>query len=289
MALKKDIEQQVNENYSATVDYMEQLNKALELAIKDEKERKKQEQINDALLSAWLALMFANLEDDLYNSAQIGIDEADKQLKAKNITTIVDKNITSETYEKQVQARLESAKSDLITVAEEIKSNSKSIIRNIENTITKEQQKKLADDLLKVLKANGVTFFFDKAGRKWKIENYVKMRTITETVQAQRMAFFTRGVQYGVDLVRIKHLNIHPTCQLCAPFENKILSITGNTSGYMTIQEASLQGLFHPNCDHVPEDLELAPTDKGDEGKIELNEENKKRFKYNKKLDFNMF
>ena len=289
MALKKDIEQQVNENYSATVDYMEQLNKALELAIKDEKERKKQEQINDALLSAWLALMFANLEDDLYNSAQIGIDEADKQLKAKNITTIVDKNITSETYEKQVQARLESAKSDLITVAEEIKSNSKSVIRNIENTITKKQQKKLADDLLKVLKENGITFFFDKAGRKWKIENYVKMRTMTETVQAQRMAFFTRGVQYGVDLVRIKHLNIHPTCQLCAPFENKILSITGNTSGYMTIQEASLQGLFHPNCDHVPEDLELAPTDKGDEGKIELNEENKKRFKYNQKRDFNMF
>ena len=289
MALKKDVEQQVNENYSATVDYMEQLNKALELAIKDEKERKKQEQINDALLSAWLALMFANLEDDLYNSAQIGIDEADKQLKAKNITTIVDKNITSETYEKQVQARLESAKSDLITVAEEIKSNSKSVIRNIENTITKEQQKKLADDLLKVLKENGVTFFFDKAGRKWKIENYVKMRTMTETVQAQRMAFFTRGVQYGVDLVRIKHLNIHPTCQLCAPFENKILSITGNTSGYMTIQEASLQGLFHPNCDHVPEDLELAPTDKGDEGKIELNEENKKRFNYNQKRDFNMF
>ena len=289
MALKKDIEKQVNENYSATVDYMEQLNKALELAIKDEKERKKQEQINDALLSAWLALMFANLEDDLYNSAQIGIDEADKQLKAKNITTVADKNITAETYEKQVQARLESAKSDLITVAEEIKSNSKSIIRNIENTITKEQQKKLADDLLKVLKENGITFFFDKAGRKWKIENYVKMRTMTETVQAQRTAFFTRGVQYGVDLVRIKHLNIHPTCQLCAPFENKILSITGNTSGYMTIQEASLQGLFHPNCDHVPEDLELAPTDKGDDGKIELNEENKKRFKYNQKRDFNMF
>ena len=289
MALKKDIEQQVNENYSATVDYMEQLNKALELAIKDEKERKKQEQINDALLSAWLALMFANLEDDLYNSAQIGIDEADKQLKAKNITTVADKNITAETYEKQVQARLESAKSDLITVAEEIKSNSKSIIRNIENTITKEQQKKLADDLLKVLKENGITFFFDKAGRKWKIENYVKMRTMTETVQAQRTAFFTRGVQYGVDLVRIKHLNIHPTCQLCAPFENKILSITGNTSGYMTIQEARLHGLFHPNCDHVPEDLELAPTDKGDEGKIELNEENKKRFNYNQKRDFNMF
>lgn len=289
MALKKDIEKQVNENYSATVDYMEQLNKALELAIKDEKERKKQEQINDALLSAWLALMFANLEDDLYNSAQIGIDEADKQLKAKNITTIVDKNITSETYEKQVQARLESAKSDLITVAEEIKSNSKSVIRNIENTITKEQQKKLADDLLKVLKENGVTFFFDKAGRKWKIENYVKMRTMTETVQAQRVAFFTRGIQYGVDLVKNIHLGGGVGCKLCAPFANKILSITGKTKGYMTIEEATLNGLYHPNCIDVPIDLELIVEDIKKENKINLNEENKKRYEYNVKKNLKMF
>ena len=77
------------------------------------------------------------------------------------------------------------------------------------------------------------------------------MRTLTETMQAQRLAFFTRATQYGVDLVRVKHLNIHPTCELCAPFEGKILSINGNTPGYMTVEEARMQGLFHPNCDHI--------------------------------------
>ena len=51
----------------------------------------------------------------------------------------------------------------------------------------------------------------------------------------------------------------------------------------MTIQEAEMQGLFHPRCDHIPEQLELAPEDNGEEGKIELNEANKKRYEYNKK------
>ena len=289
MALKKDVEESIDNNISATVDYMEQINRSLNAALEEEKKQKEHQQLTDAVLSAWLGLMFANFEDDLYNSAQIGIDEADKQLKAKKITEVVDKNITVETFEEQIQTRLESVKSDLITVAEEIKSNSNSIFKDLSSTITKEQREKLQKDLLKVLQDNGITFFFDKAGRKWKIENYVKMRTLTELVQGQRMAFFTRATQYGVDLVRIVHMNIHPQCPLCIPFNGKILSINGNTPGYMTIQEAAIQGLFHPNCDHIPEKLELAPTDNGGEVVIELSEENKKRAEYNNKKKFRMF
>lgn len=289
MTLKKDVEESIDNNFSATVDYMEQINKSLQMALGEEKKQKEHQQLTDAVLSAWLALMFTNFEDDLYNSAQIGIDEADKQLKAKNITTVANKDITAETYEAQVQARLESVKSDLITVSEEIKSNSNSIFKDLSTSITKEQREKLAKDLLKVLQDNGVTFFYDKAGRKWKIENYVKMRTLTELVQGQRMSFFTRAVQFGVDLVRIIHMNIHPQCELCIPFNNKILSINGNTPGYMTIEDAAIQGLFHPNCDHIPEKLELAPTDAGGEGEVELNEANQKRAEYNKKKNFKMF
>lgn len=289
MTLKKDIEENINNNFSATVDYMEQINKSLNATLQEEKQQKEHQQLTDAVLSAWLALMFTNFEDDLYNSAQIGIDEADKQLKAKKITEVVNKDITAETFEGQVQARLESVKSDLITVAEEIKSNSNSIFKNLSTSITKEQREKLQKDLLKVLQDNGVTFFYDKAGRKWKIENYVKMRTLTELVQGQRMSFFTRAVQFGVDLVRIIHMNIHPQCELCIPFNGKILSINGNTPGYMTIEDAAMQGLFHPNCDHIPEKLELAPTDAGGEGEVELNEANKKRAEYNKKKNFKMF
>ena len=289
MTLKKDVETSIDDNVSATEKYMKQINKSLEQAIEDEKQKKEHEQMMDAILSTWLALMFTNFEDDLYNSAQIGIDVADNQLKAKNITTVADETITVEKYEQQVQSRLDNVKTDFIAMAEEIKSNSSSVFNDLNTTITKEAREKLANDLLKILKENGITFFYDRAGRKWKIENYVKMRTMTELVQGQRVSFFTRAIQFGVDLVRIIHMNLHPQCPLCIPFNNKILSITGKTPGYMTIEEASMQGLFHPNCDHVPQKLELAPLDKGNEGVIILSEANKKRFEYNQKKNFKMF
>lgn len=289
MTLKKDVETSIEDNTSATVEYMKQINESFIAALEDKRKQKEHQQLTDAVLAAWLALMFQNFEDDLYSSAQTGIDEADKQLKNKKITEVKDKNITVQTYEAQVTSRLESVKSDLVTVAEEIKSNSSSVFKDISTKINKKKREELSQELLNILKANGITHFYDKAGRKWQLENYVKMRTLTELVQGERLAFFTRATQYGVDLVRIVHMNLHPQCELCIPFNNKILSINGDTPGYMTIQDAAIQGLFHPNCDHIPEKLELAPTDNGGEGVIELSEANKKRAEYNKKKNFNMF
>lgn len=289
MTLKEDIEKSINKNVNETEDYMQQINTSFIAAIEDEKKQKEHQQFMDAVLSAWLALMFANFEEDLYNSAQIGIDEADKQLKSKNITTVADENINVDIFENQVQTRLDSVKSDFTTLAEEIKSNNSSIFKDLNAKITKEQREKLSNELLSILKKNGITHFYDKAGHQWQIETYVKMRTLTELMQAERLSFFTRATQYGVDLVKIIHLNIHPQCELCIPFNGKILSINGNTPGYMTIQEAAMQGLFHPNCDHVSEELELAPEDSGQDGIINLSDANKKRFEYNKKKNFNMF
>ena len=289
MTLKKDVEESINKNLSDTEEYMQQINDSFIAALEDEKKQKQHQQFMDGVLSAWLALMFTNFEEDLYRSAQTGIDEADKQLKVKNITTVADENITVDTFENQVQTRIESVKSDLTTVAEEIKSNNTSIFKDLNATITREQREKLSKELLAILKKNGITHFYDKAGRQWQIETYVKMRTLTELMQGERLAFFTRATQYGVDLVRIIHLNLHPECQLCTPFNGKILSINGNTPGYMTIQEAAMQGLFHPNCDHVSRQLELAPEDKGTDGIVNLNEANKKRAEYNAKKNFRMF
>lgn len=301
MVLKQEVKENVQSNYDATVDYMQQINNSFIAALEDEKKKKKHEQTMDAVLSLWLSLLFENFTNDIYTSAQIGIDIADKQLKELEITTVADKGITAETFEKQCQARIDSVKNDLITLANEIKGNSSSMFSTLATAITNEQREQLAAQLLKVLKENGISFFYDKAGRKWKIENYVKMRTMTELVQAQRMSFFTRATQFGVDLVRIKHLNLHPECPLCRPFNNKILSINGNTPGYMTIQEAAMQGLFHPNCDHVPEEFELVTEkmprkmkkkykkDLEEYRNINLNEANEKRAKYNAKKNFNMF
>lgn len=284
--LKQTIETDIEENTDSTADYMDKINQSFFLMLKNptDKEIEKHRKIRDALIALWLASLFKDLEEQLYNSAQKGIDEADKQLKAKNITEVKDKNITVDTFEKQVNDRQAADVEDIPLTAQNIKTNSENVIKQL-GTVSydNEKVKKISADLAADLMQRGISFFYDRAGRRWSIAEYINMKTMTETITAERLAFFTRAIQYGVDLVRIVHLNIHPTCELCAPFENKILSIRGDTPNYMTIQEAEMQGLFHPRCDHIPEQLELAPEDKGEEGKIELNEANKKRYEYNKK------
>lgn len=284
--LKQTFETDIDENTDLTADYMEKINKSFFLMLKNptEKEIEKHRKIRDALIAAWLASFFKDFEEQLYNSAQKGIDEADRQLKAKDKTEVKDKSITAKTFENQVEQRQKASEEDILLVSQGIKSNSEGIIRQLSSVSYDDKKvKQISSDLAADLLQRGISFFYDRAGRRWSIAEYINMKTMTETISAERLSFFTRAVQYGVDLVRIVHLNLHPTCELCAPFENKILSITGQTENYMSISDAELQGLFHPRCDHIPEQLELAPEDNGQDGIIELNEANKKRYEYNKK------
>ena len=115
MALKEETKKSVEENFPATVKYMNELNESFNDAVEDEKKKKEHQRIMDAVLSAWLMLMFNNFTEDIYSSAQIGIDIADTQLKKLEITTVAEKGITAETFENQVQARIESVKNDFVT------------------------------------------------------------------------------------------------------------------------------------------------------------------------------
>lgn len=292
--LKQDFQEDIKSDTDLTADYMEQINQSFRQMLKNpiDKEIERHRKTRDALIAAWLASFFKDIEDQLYIFAQRGIDEADKQLKKKNITEVKEKNITADTYENQVKQRKTSNEEDVILVSQSIKTNSENVINQLVSSPivnTLDEKKKIASELAADLVDKGISFFYDRAGRRYSIAEYINMKSMTETINAERIAFFTRAVQYGVDLVRIVHLNLHPTCELCAPFEGRILSIRGVIEGYMSLEEASMQGLFHPRCDHIPEELELAPTDSGKDGEITLNEANKKRYEYNQKRGFRMF
>lgn len=282
------IEDIINENENKTDKFMKKINKSLFDMLKNptDEQIKKFRDTRDALLVGWILAMMEDAKPDYYQATQIGIDVADTQLKQKGINKIKNKNITKEIFTSKVDSRIDSLQQDLTAITESIKSNSEKIIKELKSNPTAntlQEQKKISADLVADLQEKGITFFTDKIGRKTPIEKYVRMRVFTDSVSLQRTSYFVRAIQYGVDLVRIVHLNIHPTCELCAPFEGKILSINGDEEGYMTIEEAENFGLFHPNCDHVPEELELAPVDAGGEGVINLNEANKKRSEYNNK------
>lgn len=282
------IEEVINESESKTDSFMSKVNNALFDMLKNptDEQIKKFRDTRDALLVGWLLAMMEDARPDFYQAAQIGIDVADRQLAEKGIKEIKNKNITKNTFLEKVDSRIDSLQQDLTAITESIKSNSEKIIKELKSSPTAnglKEQKKISSEIAADLQEKGITFFTDKIGRKTPIEKYVRMRVFTDSVTIQRTSYFVRAIQYGVDLVRIVHLNIHPTCELCAPFEGKILSINGDESGYMTIEQAENYGLFHPNCDHIPEELELAPVDKGGDGVINLNKANEKRLEYNNK------
>ena len=285
---KDFIKEIINEGENKTDSFMQKVNKSLFDMLKNptDEQIKKFRDTRDALLVGWLLAMMEDAKPNFYQAAQIGIDVADAQLKEKGINEVKNKKIKKETFTSKIDSRINSLQQDLTAITESIRANSEKIIKELKSSPTAntlQEQKKISADLVSQLQENGITFFTDKIGRKTPIEKYVRMRVFTDSVTIQRTSYFVRAIQYGVDLVRIIHLNIHPTCELCAPFEGKILSINGDEEGYMTLEEAENFGLFHPNCDHVPEELELAPEDKGGEGIIKLNEANQKRAEYNNK------
>ena len=108
----------------------------------------------------------------------------------------------------------------------------------------KQAAKKIREDLA----THGVTGFVDKSGRRWNMKTYADMAARTVAAEATRRGKWNEFAEHGEDLVRVSN---HSTeCELCAPWEDAVLSITGKTPGYPTVNDAMAAGLFHPNCQH---------------------------------------
>jgi hypothetical protein len=99
------------------------------------------------------------------------------------------------------------------------------------------------------LAERGVTGFKDRSGRMWRMTTYTEMVARTTTMQAHLEGTANRLTEQGHDLVKVS--THRGACPLCVPWQGKILSITGKTKGYPTLEEAKAAGLFHPNCRHA--------------------------------------
>ena len=99
------------------------------------------------------------------------------------------------------------------------------------------------------LAERGVTGFKDRSGKMWNMRTYTEMVARTTTMEAHLQGTANRLVEQGHDLVKVS--THRGACELCRPFEGKILSITGRTPGYPTLEEAKAAKLFHPRCRHA--------------------------------------
>lgn len=118
-----------------------------------------------------------------------------------------------------------------------------------EGKLTGETRKFISAGIKQAIQDNGITALTDKAGKNWTFDNYARMLARTKAVEGRNQGLTNRMLTSGYDLVQVSnHGTDHPAC---AFWESKILSLTGKTPGYPTLEEAKSRGLFHPNCEHA--------------------------------------
>lgn len=110
----------------------------------------------------------------------------------------------------------------------------------------------------------GITSFVDKAGRNWDLSSYAEMCARTVSSHAALQGHIDRQIEVGEDLVKVS--SIGTTCPICARWQGVVLSISGNSAKYHSVEEAKASGLFHPNCKHT---LVMHIPELDGEGKIE--------------------
>lgn len=112
---------------------------------------------------------------------------------------------------------------------------------------------------VEALRREGVTAFVDKAGRHWSLHTYGSMVSRTTSRQAEVLAALTADPEQ--DLYQISRHGT--TCALCAPYEGRVYSKSGNDPDFPPLADAfgkvdpngpnSLTNTYlnlHPNCWH---------------------------------------
>lgn len=99
------------------------------------------------------------------------------------------------------------------------------------------------------IQQQGLDALVDKGGHSWTLDRYSEMLIRTKAVESRNRGFGNRMVENGYDLVQVsRHFSTHEECRV---WEGEILSLTGATKGYKTVEDAIEAGLFHPNCKHA--------------------------------------
>lgn len=94
----------------------------------------------------------------------------------------------------------------------------------------------------------GISGFVDKAGKHWTAPSYAEMAVRTAAQNAARQGHSDKLVSAGKDLVIISSHGA--SCDICAPWEGRVVSLSGNDSKYPSMADAQADGLMHPNCKH---------------------------------------
>lgn len=107
--------------------------------------------------------------------------------------------------------------------------------------------------IIEMIRTEGMTAMVDAAGRRHRLESYAELVARTTTREATNTATTETGRQLGYDLVKFS--THYPTCEVCAPVQGRVFSISGDDKRFPALSE--VPGFdkdfktIHPNCRHV--------------------------------------
>lgn len=276
---KNETEKDIDEVQNLSEKAEKRLKNAFEKVVDNPTESrvKRYQDYETALLSLYARELYKSLSGQISQYVDVGKTQAVQQLLQKGYRK---RKLPTKVFNELRQAQRQSVKASIQKMLASIKQNSRNNILQMRQSFIL-QKKSLTAGFFGIFKKYGVAYFNDVRGAKWTLERYTDMLTTNMIGQVQREAFFATSLEYGNDLVKVKHLGISPECELCKPFTDKVLSISGRTRGYMSVEQATNCGLFHISCDHIVSALELAPKKEENDNVISLSEQNEKSLKKN--------
>lgn len=121
----------------------------------------------------------------------------------------------------------------------------------VEGGTLKELSKDMAERWTNALKGS-TPEFTDQSGRVWDTKTYFQMNTRTNSMRIYNDSLVDNVARVtGSDLMRISSGG-DPDCD-CFAWEGCIISVSGQTKGFPTYEDARKGGCFHPNCTHTLE------------------------------------
>lgn len=94
----------------------------------------------------------------------------------------------------------------------------------------------------------GVGSLVDRGGKTWQLDTYANMVARTEFTHITNEATKNQALREGYDLVRF---SVHGATDSCALWEGRVVSLTGKTPGFPSINAIAGTHMLGPNCKHT--------------------------------------
>lgn len=204
----------------------------------------------DAKVADWTTAEMTQYYADGHNAALTGLRAADAKIVKSGITTL-DKqaisNIVDTTQNALHEAIIGISRNASNIISDAVRQQLNATIA--QGKLDNDLRKSIAASVEQQLNDNGITSLTDSAGRGWDFDSYAKMLVTTNARNARNDGVANQMLQNGYDLAQISDTDSdHPAC---ADHEGEIISITGKSDGYESLEDVTDDGIFHPNCQHV--------------------------------------